>query len=348
MKTPAHRFWPFTPKISIISAVILLISLLLITGTLHSTTGWPADTSSNTILIGVFLLSLLPVTLAILDIIIERGGTIGYGDLKIDFSKIQQSAYSGFTVPANIGVRGEHVADSGTSNILDTLREATSSGVVVIDLEDGHAWWETRLLVLIAGADRLGKPDKIVFLATIEGREQTFVGWARPKELLQQLLKENPQYLKSFYASRAAARQWELVPPLEPVQPYNNYNIPPAQPWMQGALATNHTWMAFSTISGLPNELLTEQLLQHELGENIENKGGAKHISMVHLDEVFKPILIKQQIDKSWTDEKQTSTLFSSEAAFIAITENGRYSSLVSTQLLYNEVLRGMLNTKKS
>jgi hypothetical protein len=57
------------------------------------------------------------------------------------------------------------VTDSATTQILDTLRQATGDYVVVVDLEDGKAWWETRLLVLLAGAVRLGKPDKIVFVS---------------------------------------------------------------------------------------------------------------------------------------------------------------------------------------
>ncbi|UOE47271.1 hypothetical protein MTO98_22970 [Mucilaginibacter sp. SMC90] len=348
MKTNEHSFWPFTPKVSIITAVVVLLVLLLITSLLRTYTGWPTESSNNTILIGIFILSLLPIVLAILNVVIERGGSIGYGDLKIDFSKIQQLSNSGFTVPANIGVRGQYVADSGTSNILETLRAATSSGVAVIDLEDGHAWWETRLLVLLAGASRLKKPDKIVFTATVEAREQTYLGWARPTDLLEQLLKEDERYLKSFYAARSAASQWALLGPLQPAPPNNNYYaIPAAPPWMQGALALNHSWMAFSTTNGLPNELLTEQLLQHELGETIENTGGAKHISIVHLDEVFKPILIKKQIDKNWNNEQQTNALFTNEEPFIVITESGKYSAIVTAQSLYNEILRGMTDSKK-
>jgi hypothetical protein len=347
MKTSEHSFWPFTPKVSIITAVVVLLALLLITSLLRTYTGWPADSSGNTVLIGIFIVSLLPIVLAILNVVIERGGTIGYGDLKIDFSKIEQLSNSGFTVPANIGVRGQYVADSGTSNILETLRAATASGVAVIDLEDGHAWWETRLLVLLAGADRLKKPDKIVFTATVEAKQQIYLGWARPGDLLEQLLKEDPRYLKSFYAARAAAAQWALLGPLTPLPPTNYYSIPPAPPWMQGILALNHSWMAFSTITGLPNELLTEQLLQHDLGETIENKGEARHINIVHLDEVFSPVLIKKQIDKNWGNQEQTNALFAAEEPFIAITENAKYSAIVSTQSLYNEVLRGMMDNKK-
>ena len=127
--------------------------------------------------------------------------------------------------------------------------------------------------------------------------------------------------------------------------PGSYYNAPPPPAWVQGTLALSHAWMAFSTTTGLPNELLTEQLLQNELGQTIESTGGAKHISTVHLDNLFKPVLIKKQIDKNWDNEQQTNALFANEDPFIVITESGKYSAIVSAQSLYNEVLRGFLKT---
>ena len=164
------------------------------------------------------------------------------------------------------------VTDNGTSNILETLRQATSTGIVVVDLEDGHAWWETRLLVLVSGAGRLGKPDKIVFVANEEGKQRIFQGWADPKDLLHQLLNENEQYKRSFYNAKAAAKQWELFGALDKNQPNTYYQTPPTPSWMQSRIATNHSWMAFSDQTGLPNELLAEQYLQNELGNEIEQK----------------------------------------------------------------------------
>ena len=343
MKESDRKFWPYKPKTSIILAVVLLIVLILITAILRSTIGWPPEASTNTILIGILLLSLLPILLAILDVIIDKGGSIGYKDFKIDFGKVQQSGISGFTIPANIGVPGAAVTDSGTSNILEILRQATSTGIVIVDLEDGHAWWETRLLVLVSGAERLRKPDKIVFVANEEGKQRVFQGWAEPEDLLQQLLNENQQYLRSFYNARAAAKQWELYGPLEMIPPNTYYQVPLPPLWVQNRIATNHSWMAFSTQTGIPNELLSEQYLQNELGNEIEQMpGGSKHINIVRLNEIFKPVLIKQAIDMTWANEKQTNAFFASDANFIAITENGRYSALVSKEQLLNQALRNI------
>jgi hypothetical protein len=349
MKNSDHKLWPYKPKVSIILTVILLIVLILITAVLRSTIGWPPEASTNMILIGIFLMSLLPVLLAILDLIIDKGGSIGYKDFKIDFGKVQQSGLSGFTIPANIGVPGMAVTDSGTSNILETLKLATSTGIVIVDLEDGHAWWETRLLVLVSGAVRLRKPDKIVFVANEEGKQHVFQGWAEPEDLLQQLLNENQQYLRSFYASTAAAKQWELYGPLEMIPPNSYYQVPPPPVWVQNRIATNHSWMAFSNQTGLPNELLTEQYLQNELGNEIEQQpGGSKHINIVRLNEIFKPVLIKQAIDMTWSNEKQTNAFFTNDACLIAITENGRYSAMVSIQTLFNEALKSIFGNKNN
>jgi hypothetical protein len=59
---------------------------------------------------------------------------------------------------------GQLLDDSGTVQILETLRAAVRHQVAVVDLDDGTAWWETRLLVLCAGAARQGRPNAIVFL----------------------------------------------------------------------------------------------------------------------------------------------------------------------------------------
>ena len=56
------------------------------------------------------------------------------------------------------------------------LGQATSSGKVVLDLEDGYDYWKTRLLVLLPGIEWLGKSDKRVIVTTEKGKENCFQG----------------------------------------------------------------------------------------------------------------------------------------------------------------------------
>ena len=87
MNDAARRLWPFGPRANLVSAAVFLVGLLVLIASLRAILGWPTAQSDNAVLIGVLLLSLLPILLALLDIIIERGAVIEYGGVKVDFSQ---------------------------------------------------------------------------------------------------------------------------------------------------------------------------------------------------------------------------------------------------------------------
>jgi hypothetical protein len=326
------------------AVALLLASFLAVVAGLRVLLKWPAAQSDNIVLIGVLLLSLLPILLAVLDVIIERGGVVEYGGVKIDFSRSKEKGMVGITIAPNIGVQGQPVTDSSTMQILDTLRQATSCDVVIIDLEDGQAWWETRLLVLLAGAARLNKPDKVVFVGKDANTDRRFQGWSHAGDLLPRILTAHPQYERSLQAAWAAAGQWNLVEPLDsptPLAPVVPAPTPPT--WLSGRLATGHPWMAFDPATGLHNHLFAEQLLQSDLGQKIETQEGPRNITLMRLEELFRPVLNREHIDLSWSPDRQLEMFMSGEAPFIAVTSNEKYFAIVSRQTLLNEVLRSLV-----
>lgn len=342
MKNAAdRRFWPFRPRTSIAFTILILVCLLIIFVVLRATIDWPGEKSEPTVLIGILLISLLPVLLALLDAIIERGGVIKAGGVEIDFSQVPQMGVSGFTVPINIGISGQPISDSSTTEILDALKQATACDVVIIDLEDGQAWWETRLLVLLAGAVRLKKPQKVVFVGMDSGKDRAFQGWSHPNELLPYLLQAHPLYSLSHQKAVAASRQWEIV------EPSGAGIVPPQPPWMLPGLATQHPWMAFDNTTGLTNELLAEQLLASDLGATVENQEQPKRINLVRLEELFRPVLHKESIDEGWPNERQISEFFNSDSAYIAVTQNGKYSTLVSRLTVLNTIVKTLVEQKQ-
>ena len=124
-----RRFWPFKPRFSLIGVTIILLAFLSAAAVLRARFNWPSAQSENVLLIGVLVLSLLPIALALMDVIIERGAIVQYGGVKIDFSRSQARAPTGFAVAPNIGVQGQPVTDSSTTQIIDTLRRATASEI---------------------------------------------------------------------------------------------------------------------------------------------------------------------------------------------------------------------------
>lgn len=96
------KFWPFKPRFSIVISIVLAIVMLIITGIIRSIVNWPSEASPNAILIGILLLSLLPVFLAIFDAIISKGGSIGYKDFKIDLGKYSNQGFQVLQFPQTL------------------------------------------------------------------------------------------------------------------------------------------------------------------------------------------------------------------------------------------------------
>ena len=340
-----RKLWPYKSSTAFAVSIMVLIASLFALAFAKANYSWPGKSIENTVLLGIFILSLLPIILRLVDVVAERGAVVQYKDLKIDFSQVQKTAISGMTIPANIGVTGQPLVDSGSSAILGIIG-GMKSDMAIIDLEEGEAWWETRLLVLLSGAVRHHQPKILVFVGKDGGVEKCFQGWGYARELPPILLKSHPKYQKIYYAVLAVARQWELVQPQGP-------NIQPSEPVWMGPppgqapnLVGSHPWMAFDFNTGLPNKYFAEQLLASELGSQIEQVESPKTISIVRLEELFRPVLHKAMIDETWASERQLSEFFKNDLEYMAVTRNGQFSSLIPRSAVLNMMVGKLVQNK--
>jgi hypothetical protein len=320
MTSDPVRLWPYETRYALLAAPILFVGVLLLFGIGHLAFGFPDKLEGG--LVSVLLLaSLAPVALLLVDALVGRGATIEYLGIKLALGSGANIPAS-VAVPTNIGVPAQPVSDSSTGQILDALRAAVSKEVVIVDLESGRAWWETRLLVLVAGAERHGRPLGIVFLATAGGAPGCFQGWGRPADLLPALLDANPKYQLCYARAKAAAAQWALVDTTETPAP------PPIQPWMS-RLATQHPLMAFDPGSGLPNPFAFEQFFANELGNEVEMVTGGGWVSAVRLKELFVPVLYEERIEDDWPEDQKVAGFLGAAGRYVAITRGGIYQRLL-------------------
>ena len=105
--------------------------------------------------------------------------------------------------------------------------------------------------------------------------------------------------------------------------------------------------MAYDAGSELPNALFAEQLLASDLGAEVESQEQPKRISLVRLEELFRPVLHKESIDESWSAERQVREFFNSTADYIAVTQNGKYSTLVSRLTVLNTIIKKLTEQKQ-
>jgi hypothetical protein len=333
---PSRQLWPFDPLAAILAAPLLLLVLLVGTALLRQVTSWPPAALDQIVFLAIVGISLLPVLLMLVDLLAERGARIGFRGWTLDFSR-GAPAVRAYAVPQNIGVPGHPVTDSASGQILDALRGVTMNEVVVIDLEDGSAWWETRLLVLLAGAERLGRPAAVVFIATEGGEPDRFQGWAAPSDLLPLLLRSDKRYAEAYFRVKSWVRHWELVPPVQPNE------VPPTPPLLVGTGGA-HAWMFFDYASGLPNELAFAQLLQSELGREIEMAPeGPRSITVSRLRDLFFPVLRTSSVDETSAAERQVDVILTTDDAYIAITRSGHYLRLMTRTSALAGIIRSMI-----
>ncbi len=88
--------------------------------------------------------------------------------------------------------------------------------------------------------------------------------------------------------------------------------------------------------------LLAEQLLADDLGTEVESQEKPKTISLVRLEELFRPVLHKESADENWPTERQISAFFDCDSEYIAITRNEEYKTLVSRLTVLNTVVKTM------
>ncbi len=332
MASASKPLWPYSARASLLAAPIILVLLTTAIALMRGVLGWPTAASERTVLVGVSILSLTPLFLAVIDNLATQRAVLEFKGLKLDFARMARAAPSSMGVASNIGVPGQPITDSSTTQILDALRDATDKEVVVLDLEDGHAWWETRLLVLLCGAARLAFPQAVVFVATKAGRHGQFVGWAPPDDLLSALLRSDALYQNLYDKSAAAAAQWALVEPAD-------VGLPTPIPASLNGLAATYFWMAFD--GSKRNPLGREQLLASELGSSVE-VSGARYVTITRLEELFVSRLRTRSIDRAAAREEQVRTLQGEPADYIAVTADGQYEHLTPYSSILLTILRSM------
>jgi hypothetical protein len=202
--------WPYHQVIALVLVPVIWIVFTLILTITRKYLSWPDSGSLPTVIIVVVVISLVPLVLRTLDYLSSHRAAVETKLFKFDFSKaaLAQSSIHREPVrlPANIGIPGTAIPESG-QQIISVLDDATRNEIVIVDIEEGDAWWVTRFLALSGGAVRAGSPKAIVFVGTVSNKTGTFIGWIRPAEALKAIVKSRDDYLLRYLRAKRIAQQ---------------------------------------------------------------------------------------------------------------------------------------------
>ncbi|MFZ3573377.1 hypothetical protein ACOKM5_41255 [Streptomyces sp. BH097] len=309
------------------TSTILLV--VLVTGffLLKGFADWPGADLEPGVLIAILVISSVPVLLMLLEAVAARGGALGGFGFTLNFGAVAEAAAvqppTG-DVPRNMGAsEGLDITDSAGPQVLHAINEFAKNEVAIIDLQDGTAWWETRLTVVCAGASRLGSPRAIAFVATDAGRPRVFQGWAEPTHMLNAMASSNQELRQALDRAAVFTAQWNQV----------------LQPTPDATSNPHYQKLAFTgTVRRTDTH---EQILLHEM--HALEKTGPKGISIIRLNDLFRAFLHTETLDESLPEEQWLRTVFCTHTDYLAVTRGGRYMGLASRTTLLTDLFRNRL-----
>jgi hypothetical protein len=317
------RIWPFGVIPALITAGAVLVVLLVTVVVLDSTAHWPDKRWQGWLMLGVVLLAVTPLLLLILDRVAHAGGSVEFRGIKIAFAA--EAAESAITLPSNMGIPpGLPVADSGGFQLQAAMREAVRNNVLVVDLEEGAAWWETRLLTLCVGAHRRGQVRAVVFIATDRTVARTFQGWATPGQLAQALLDANPEMRHAADNAEVTARRWHLAYPPSLPGADENAGAAGVNPLPDQRKVPNY-YVPFCGPGR--NAFADEQFLLNELAPFEQQP---RPVTLVRLMELFGPILRAASFDELDPDDAWLRTALTLDDDYVAVTRGQIYVGMLS------------------
>jgi hypothetical protein len=312
----AGRLWPFGVIPALAAAGAALVVLLVTVVVLGVAAHWPDQRWQGWLMLGVVLLALTPLLLLILDRVASTGGFVEFRGIKIAFAA--QAAGSAVTLPPNMGIPpGASVADNGSFQLEAAMRAATANDVLVVDLEEGSAWWETRLFTLCSGARRHGRVRAIVFVATDHTVARTFQGWASPARLVQAMLDASPELRYTADNAAVTARRWDLAyapgPPARAVIPLPDpvNNLP-----------------AYYPFNGMDRKPFADEEALLAAFAPLEQQPRA--VTLARLTDMFGSILHAATIDEHDPDDVWMATALGSDDDYLAVTRGQVYVGLLS------------------
>jgi hypothetical protein len=316
-----------------LTAALLLVVLVAAAIVVYLLLQWPPEALLGWVLLAVVLVGLLPVILLVLNRLATDGGSVGIpGVLELAFQAARSGpgANSAAHVSGNLGAPpGVDVHDSGGGNIMEALTQAVSNPVAVIDLGEGESWWESRLLLLLSGAARLGRPRAVVFVATRNRAPQQFLGWGEPRELLRCLLAMSDRELvKAYHRGRAEALKWQLGAPTDP------------------GIAATVPWTPTYTIDPerSSRDLAPEALLMNVIA-TVESPGPVRSISIGRLDDLVGPVMRTTSVEDSAPEHEKLAAVLATTDAYIAVVDQGHYATVISRDVAVNAVLRSVVQS---
>jgi hypothetical protein len=228
------------------------------------------------------------------------------------------------------------VPDSALPELERSVQNFPSQAEIVVDLEDGGAWYTTRIFAVAATAQEIGSPRAIVLIGQRNGTPRQFGGWVKPEDCVLAFSRKD----QKFATIRERALQYLVH--LRAHSGDLTYTAAPA------LFPRYHQYVAQYRIYGdiVLIRILVDQMLNPEgatANEPLEKPQEPPWTNLGELEHLLEPWLVCDRVKVDQAAKEQVMQVLGSQHDLIASTRNGQFVGMVDVRRVERDIVRQLV-----
>jgi hypothetical protein len=321
--------------------VIVFVLVLLGFGVLSAVIHWPNEQNGYPLVVTLAaIVAFLPIIARTFTFLQQsRASVEGPFGIKINFSAAAAVATVGAAkLTENLVQPGVIINETSFEELNKAALRATEQSVVVVNLEDGRAWYKTRLFALAGTADLLHAPKSLVVVGQRGGQPMCVAGWIRPRDIVKALTRFYPGYDEVWQRGQRylhllqsqTTQQDPLFPKLV------SYQTAYAQAGSAAIMFILVDQMRNpdqpAAAGGTPSIALESP-----------NPVAPDWMTLTEAEWMFDPWLVRDGLDLGKPQSEQVNAIMTAKGDMMIATREGQYAGLIDVPRAERELLRQLL-----
>lgn len=327
----------------------IFIFVMIGFGVLASAIHWPNDRDGWPLAVtAAGAIAFLPFIARALSFLQQsRASLEGPFGIKLNFSSAAATATIGTAkVTENLVQPGMQITETSFKELNEAALRTTEETVVVIDLEDGRAWYKTRLFAVAATAEILNRPKSFVLVGQRGGLPTQAGGWIRPQDIVKAIARSDPRYADVWqraktYLYRLQTEAEEIPAVGQPLQ------FPKYLHYRRAFREVGAASILFILVDQMrnPDPLWTPPTATQQSTQPtpLENHNIEPWITLGEAEAAFDPWLVRDILDLGKPENEQVAAIMAAKGEIVVATRDGRYAGLIDVARAERELLRQLL-----
>jgi hypothetical protein len=318
----------------------IFVAAMLAFALLSSVAGWPNAASGWPVAVGVSLvLALLRIIGPVLDYLRQTGAKLETPFLKLDLAGAARATVTvqqPWVLSDGLIRKSSSVPESGIGELERSAQNFAGQPEIVLDLEDGGAWYTTRVFAVAATAAVVGSPQAIVLIGQKNGIARQFGGWISPHDVVRAFLRRDHRFAETHaraleYLSylREHLRDTAFIPPA---------SLPKYAQYQYGFQIYGDTAII---------RILVDQMQYPDPPtpptEALELPQQPPWTSLEELERLLQPWLICDQVGVDQVPKEQVMRILASPHDFIASTRDGQFGGMIDVRRVERDIIRQLV-----